>query len=99
MQNMVFKLTILKLAEIEIKESIEFYESRRAGLGKKYLIYLKGYFKILKTNPELFEIKRSPYYRELPLKKFPFVIIYEIYQEEILIHSIFHTSKNPTKKP
>ena len=39
-------------------------------------------FKILKTNPELFEIKRRPYYQELPLKKFPFVIIYEIYQEE-----------------
>lgn len=44
MQNMVFKLTILKLAEIEIKESIEFYESRRAGLGKKYLIYSKRLF-------------------------------------------------------
>ena len=96
---MVFKLKILKLAEIEINESIDFYESRRAGLGKGYLVYLKAYFKILQTNPELFEIKRPPYYRELPLKKFPFVIIYEIYQKEILIHSVFHTSKNPTKKP
>jgi len=96
---MVFKLKILKLAETEINESINFYESRRAGLGKRYLGYLKAYFKILQTHPELFEIKRPPYYRELPLKKFPFVIIYEIYQKEILIHSVFHTSKNPTKKP
>jgi hypothetical protein len=75
---MVFKLTILRLAEIEINESIDFYEGRRVGLGKHFLIYLKGYFEILKTRPELFAIKKPPYYRELPLKKFPFVIIYEI---------------------
>lgn len=96
---MVFKLTILRLAEIEINESIDFYEARRAGLGKYFLIYLKGYFEILKTRPELFAIKKTPYYRELPLKKFPFVIIYEIYQREVVIHSVFHTSKNPTKNP
>jgi hypothetical protein len=99
MQNMAFKLTILRLAEIEINESIDFYEGRRVGLGKHFLIYLKGYFEILKTRPELFAIKKPPYYRELPLKKFPFVVIYEIYQNEVIIHSIFHTSKNPTKKP
>ncbi|PWA10439.1 type II toxin-antitoxin system RelE/ParE family toxin [Flavobacterium laiguense] len=96
---MVFKLTILRLAEIEINESIDFYEGRSVGLGKYFLTYLKGYFKILKTHPELFEIKKTPYYRELPLKKFPFVIVYEIYQNEVIIHSVFHTSKNPTKKP
>lgn len=96
---MVFKLTILPLAEAEINESIDFYEGRSVGLGKRFLIYLKGYFKILKTHPELFEIKNPPYYRELPLEKFPFVIIYEIYENEVIVHSVFHTSKNPTKKP
>jgi len=44
-------------------------------LGKQFLLYFKGYLKILKTNPELFPIKKVPFYRELPLKKFPFVII------------------------
>ncbi|WP_185963428.1 hypothetical protein [Flavobacterium gawalongense] len=56
---MVFKIVISKLAEIEIIEAIEFYENRRRGLGKHFLIYLKGYLKILKTNPELFALKKE----------------------------------------
>jgi hypothetical protein len=51
----------------------------KRGLGKEFFVYLKGYFKILKTNPELFPLKKEPYFRELSLKKFPFVIIYEVF--------------------
>ena len=96
---MAFRIRILKLAEFEIDESINFYESRSKGLGKQFLTYLKSYITILKTNPELFEIKKEPFYRELPLKKFPFVIIYEIMDDEVFIHSVFHTSRSPSKKP
>ncbi|MFC4477384.1 type II toxin-antitoxin system RelE/ParE family toxin [Flavobacterium chungangensis] len=96
---MVFKITILPLAEKEIEESIEFYESRSRGLGKQFLTYLKSYLKVLKTNPELFEIRKQPSYREMTLVKFPFVIIYEIIGSEIIIYSIFHTSRNPERKP
>ncbi|WP_417942132.1 type II toxin-antitoxin system RelE/ParE family toxin [Flavobacterium sp. RS13.1] len=96
---MAFSITILPLAEKEIDESIEFYESRSKGLGKKFLTYLKSYFKVLKTNPALYEIKRNLGYRELILVKFPFVIIYEIIQSEVIIHSVFHTSRNPQRKP
>nr|WP_199001928.1 type II toxin-antitoxin system RelE/ParE family toxin [Flavobacterium sp. ASV13] len=96
---MVFKIKNLPLAEKEIEESIEFYESRSTGLGKQFLTYLRSYLKVLKTNPELFEIKRQPGYREMTLVKFPFVIIYEIIGNEIIIYSVFHTSRNPKKKP
>ena len=99
MLNMVFKIIILPLAEKEIDESIEFYESRSKGLGKQFLVYLKSYLKVLIKNPELFEIKKQPYYRELTLVKFPFVIIYEIIGNEVIIHSVFHTSRNPQRKP
>jgi plasmid stabilization system protein ParE len=99
MLNMVFKIKILPLAEKEIDESIEFYESRSKGLGKQCLTYLKSYLKVLKTNPELFEIKKKPGYREMTLVKFPFVIIYEIIGAEIIIYSVFHTSRNPERKP
>ncbi len=99
MLSMVFKIKNLPLAEKEIEESIEFYESRSTGLGKQFLTYLRSYLKVLKTNPELFEIKRQPGYREMTLVKFPFVIIYEIIGNEIIIYSVFHTSRNPKKKP
>ena len=76
---MVFKIVVSKLAEFEIDEAVQFYESRKTGLGKHFLIYFNGFLKILKTNPVLFPIKKVPFFRELPLKKFPFVIIYEVF--------------------
>lgn len=96
---MTCNIKVLPLAEKEIDAAIEFYESRSKDLGKRFLTYLKSYLKVLKTNPELFEIKKQPCYRELTLVKFPFVIIYEIFENEIIIHSVFHTSKNPQRKP
>lgn len=66
---MAFKIIFSRLAENEIEEAIDFYESRRKGLGKYFFVYLKGYLKIIETNPELFSIKKEPYFRELPLKK------------------------------
>jgi hypothetical protein len=34
----------------------------------------------------------------MTLVKFPFVIIYEIIETEIIIYSVFHTSRDPEKK-
>jgi hypothetical protein len=50
---MVFKIVISRLAESEIEETIEFYESKRKGLGKQFLVYFRGYLKILKTNQKI----------------------------------------------
>lgn len=99
MQNMVFKITISKLASLEITESIDFYESRKKGLGKQFLNSLKVGLTILKSNPELFSIKRKSIYREMTLNKFPFIVIYEIIGNEVIVYSVFHTSRNPDKKP
>lgn len=96
---MVFKIIISQLASLEITESIDFYESRQKGLGKQFINSLKSAFGILKSNPELFPIKRKSIYREMSLKKFPFIIIYEIIGNEVILYSIFHTSRSPDKKP
>lgn len=96
---MVFKIIISKLASLEITESIDFYELKRKGLGKDFLNHLKSAFNILKSNPELFSIKRKSIYREMPLKRFPFTVVYEIIGDEVIIYSVFHTSRNPDKKP
>ena len=75
---MAFNIVLSRLASQEIEKSVEFHESRKKGSGKEFIDYLKGYISILKTNLELFQIKRKNIFRGLPLKKFPFVIIYEI---------------------
>jgi len=45
-----------------------------------------------------FEIKRKPVFRELALKRFPYVIIYEHTEEDIYVYSVFNTYQSPIKK-
>lgn len=92
------KLIIEPDAQKEIIEAIEWYESRQSGLGKDFFNYLDGYFQTLKNGNSFFEIKRKPVFRELPLKRFPFVIIYEVLKNQIVVYSVFNTLQHPNKK-
>lgn len=92
------KLIIVPEAQIEIEEAIEWYEGKVVGLGAEFFNYLDGYFQTLKNEKVLFEIKRMPVFRELPLKRFPYVIIYEKLQDKIIVYSVFNTSQDPSKK-
>ena len=49
--------------------------------------------------PERYPIKKR-YYREVKIKFFPYLILYRINkkQKKITIISIFHSSRNPSKK-
>ncbi|WP_142785692.1 type II toxin-antitoxin system RelE/ParE family toxin [Changchengzhania lutea] len=95
---MASKLTIEPEAQIEIEEAIDWYESKQTGLGEEFYNYLDGYFKTLKEATSLFPIKRKPVFRELPLKRFPYVIIYEHTESEIFVYSVFNTHQDPIKK-
>lgn len=95
---MAFNLIIESEAELEINEAIEWYELKRSGLGEEFLNYLDGYFQTLLTGKPDFEVKRKPVYRELPLKRFPYVIIYERSNNDVIVYSVFNTYQNPIKK-
>jgi hypothetical protein len=95
---MASKLIIEHEAQIEIDEAIDWYETQQIGLGLEFLNYLDGYFQTLKNQKALFEIKRKPVFRELPLKRFPYIIIYEVIQNQIIVYSVFHTFQDPEKK-
>ena len=96
---MGYELVVLPNAQIEIETAVFWYESRQVGLGLDFLNYLDGYFATLKVGTVFFTIKHQPHFRELPLKRFPFIVIYEVFDTSILIHSVFNTMQNPSKKP
>ena len=95
---MASKLIIEPEAQDEIDKAIEWYESQQTGLGADFFYYLGSYLKTLKNDNVLFPIKRKPVFRELPLKRFPYVIIYEKYKSEVIVYSVFNTHQNPIKK-
>jgi hypothetical protein len=92
------KLVIDPAAQTEIYDAIDWYESQQLGLGEEFYNYLQGYFETLKNRNVNFSIKRKPVYRELPLKRFPYVIIYEKIKNTVIVYSVFNTHQHPIKK-
>ena len=95
---MKYCLIIKEEANREIIDSYLYYESKSKGLGEKFLENLEIYFERIQEYPKHYQIKRKPY-REVFLKNFPFLIIYEIIENDIVVYAVFHSSRNPNNKP
>ena len=92
-----YKLVILESAFQEIVQSKEYYQLQSVGLG---LIFEHAAFQVLeriRNKPLLFPIKFDSV-REAPIARFPFLVCYELYDNNILILAVFHTSQHPSKK-
>lgn len=94
---MIYELIIQEEASLEILEAYIYYENAQKGLGEKFMKQLNKYFVRIQNHPKHFEIKKN--YREAFVQKFPYVIIYEIIDKEVVVFSVFNTHQNPTKKP
>lgn len=80
-----------------MQKSYDYYESKSLGLGERFLLTVEEYFEIIKNNPKQFQVKREEI-REAYLQKFPFIIVYQIIKDTIIVYSVFHTSRNPSTK-
>jgi len=79
------------------KEAYEWYNEQQAGLGDLFLDELESCYDKLESWPTVYtKIKRD--FRQAVLHTFPYVIVFEIIKKDVVIYSIFHTSRNPKKK-
>lgn len=95
---MNYTLEIKEEAVIDMQNAYDYYEENKAGLGERFLDTLDDYFDRIQKYPLHYQIKRNPY-REAVIKDFPFLIIYEIIEANIVVYTIFNTWRNPDKKP
>lgn len=95
---MTYKLILKSRSHIDLAEAIEYYQSKRKGLGLKFLKCVQKFFGRITKNPLHYPLKNSQF-REAYIQKFPFVIIYEFIDKEVVLFSVFNTHQIPTKKP
>jgi len=89
---------VIKPGAIEMaKEAYKWYEEQQPGLGDLFLIELDSCYDKLETFPLVYaKIKKN--FRQIILKTFPYVVVFEIFKDEVVIYAVFHTSRNPGKK-
>lgn len=93
---MTWKLEIRNEADAEIFEAYNWYESQKAGLGDRFINEFESVLQKITTTPHHYKIAKS-IFRQASLKSFPFVIYFEIADATIIVYSVFHTSRNPSK--
>ncbi len=81
----------------EINDAYEWYEIQSKGLGELFLKGLDKCFENIRMNPFLFEMKYLKF-RQALTKKFPYLVIFEVDGDNIIIYHDMHSSRNPKLK-
>jgi len=80
-----------------ILAAFEYYESAQKDLGDYFLSSLEECIASVDSYPEIYKtIYKS--YRQVKVKRFPYVIIFRLNEDEIIIENVFNTHQNPIKK-
>lgn len=94
---MAFKLIFLEPAIIDMENAFQYYEEKVNGLGIEFENEVIEVVKLIRRNPSLFPIKFAKVHEAL-IKRFPYIITYEVLEKQIVVLAVFNTNQNPKKK-
>lgn len=93
---MKYTLKLSERAVVEFEESYHYYESKVINLGDRFQQELLVQFMRIEKNPNQFQ-RIDHGFRVCRVKTFPFLIIFKVYEADVLIYSIFHSRRDPKK--
>jgi hypothetical protein len=86
----MFRLVIKPPVGLTLSEVYCWYEEQLPGLGERFLNEVDASFKKLTILPHSYSLLTENY-RQLVLRHFPYKIIFEIIEKDIVIYSVFHS--------
>lgn len=93
----MYTLQIRPRALEMMQDAYEWYEQQQDGLGEELLKELDLFYHKISTYPKSFgKINKKLY--KVALKRFPYIIVYEIVKSEVVVFAVFHTKRNPKEK-
>jgi len=94
---MIYRLQVLRNATEDMQKSADWYNEQQSGLGKRFLLAVVDTFNLIEANPLHYEEKFSKQFRFARVAVFPFVVVFKIKEDRVVINAVFHTSRNPKK--
>ena len=90
---------------IEIKETARegavnaflYYEEQQTGLGNRFLDKLELLLVTVGKNPQHFQ-KKYNQFRQALIKPFPYLIIFEVDKNVIVVYKVINASRHPKKR-
>jgi toxin ParE1/3/4 len=93
---MTFRQTILPEAQADFDEGVRWYAKEKKGRGRKFAEAVKQVLKRLRKMPKAHTVVMKDVRRAL-VPGFPYIVLYRVTDDEVVIISIFHTSQDPYK--
>lgn len=93
---MSFSIVVSEFAQMDIDDATKYYEVKRQGLGRLFLLSVKDTFSLIAQNPLMY-VKIYKEIRRALTKKFPYAIFYRIDKKakEVTIYRILSSYRNP----
>lgn len=83
------------MAERELKEAAEYYESESSGLGAAFLSEIQRCIQAILDYPEAAPVLLGPLRRRLA-RRFPYVVLYSIRPEGIRVLAVMNLKRRPS---
>ena len=81
-------------AREELEEAIEFYNQRRRGLGYEFAEEVESTISRIVALPRAWPVV-SPRARRCRTRRFPYGVVYQIREDEILVVAVMHLKRRP----
>jgi toxin ParE1/3/4 len=89
-----YTILIQTEAWLEIQSAYDWYEEQKEGLGDIFLEEIEICYNILTENPARFPFKNH-LYRRIRTDRFPYILMYEIEEDKIIITRVRHIKQAP----
>jgi hypothetical protein len=93
----MYQFGVSEAAWNDMDSSCKWYNDQQDGLGKEFLQEVFKTFQYIEKNPLLYAVRFSGQFRFAKVNRFPFLVVYEVLDKEIVINSVFHTYLNPNR--
>ena len=87
------RLIIVAEARIEIAETVQAYEAKVPGLGRRFWQELKLCLAGVRDNP-LHWRAISPKYRRTVMRVFPYLVFYRVKDDEVRVLHVLHGARD-----
>jgi plasmid stabilization system protein ParE len=91
-----FTIVFSPVAIDDAEETVDYYEKKQPGLGKRFAAQLQVTLNAVKRNP-FFATVRYDDIRCARIKKFPYMVHYHINEDEVLVTiiAVYSTYRDP----
>ena len=94
---MANKLIVTEVAELNALDAAVYYEQQQHGLGERFVLALEDTYRKILEHPYYYGYVSKQYeFRDICLQHFPYVVVYQILDGDILVLDVFNTSRKPT---